>query len=355
MEVVLKLEQLVKDYGDKRIVDHVDLEVEEGEFLTLLGPSGCGKTTILRCISGLEPVTEGKIYLGDKDVTNVEPTKREVNTIFQNYALFKHMTIYDNIAFGLKMKKFPKEEIYKRVTEMLKLVKLQGYEERYPDQLSGGEQQRVAIARALVNKPKVLLLDEPLSALDRKLQKEMEVELKRLQKKMKTTFIYVTHNQDEALTMSDRIIIVNKHKFEQIGTPEEIYKQPKTLFVANFIGESNKFKATIKRTHGNRAILYVNEDFEIDIENKDYQVGDKYNLIIRPEDFFIKENDTKETFQCSYTDSIYDGGITKIYADYFNTQINFTISSSHREFKEGQTINLGVKEKDMILIKEGKQ
>ena len=169
MEVVLKLEQLVKDYGDKRIVDHVDLEVEEGEFLTLLGPSGCGKTTILRCISGLESVTDGKIYLGDKDVTNVEPTKREVNTIFQNYALFKHMTIYDNIAFGLKMKKVPKEEIYKRVTEMLKLVKLQGYEERYPDQLSGGEQQRVAIARALVNKPKVLLLDEPLSALDRKL------------------------------------------------------------------------------------------------------------------------------------------------------------------------------------------
>ena len=355
MEIILRLEQLVKDYGTKRIVDHVDLEVREGEFLTLLGPSGCGKTTILRCISGLEPVTDGKIFIGDKDVTNIEPTKREVNTIFQNYALFKHMTIYDNIAFGLKMKKIDKEEIHKRVEEMLSLVKLKGYEDRYPDQLSGGEQQRVAIARALVNKPKVLLLDEPLSALDRKLQKQMEVELKRLQKKMKTTFIYVTHNQDEALTMSDRVIIVNKHKFEQIGTPEEIYKNPQTLFVANFIGESNKFKATIKRIHGSRAILYVNDDFEFDIENKDYEVGDKFNLIIRPEDFFIKETDTKETFMCSYKDSIYDGGITKIYADYFNTQINFTIRSSHREFKEGQTINLGVKEKDLILIKEGKQ
>ena len=354
MKTILRLENLVKEFGDKRVIDDVSIEVMEGEFLTFLGPSGCGKTTTLRCISGLEEVTSGKIYIDGEDVTNMPIMERPVNTIFQSYALFSHMSVYDNIAYGLKMKGVRKDEIKKRVKEMLHLVSLDDYGERYPSQLSGGEQQRVAIARALVNKPKVLLLDEPLSALDRKLQKSMEVSLKRLQKKMKTTFIYVTHNQDEALTMSDRIVIMNNSKFEQIGTPYNIYKEPQTLFVANFIGESNIFDVELKESKKGYINLYLNDDFHLDIPDRGYLEPGKYKMIIRPEDFFIKMEDTDATFHTKYKESIYDGGYTKIYADYFNKQIIFNIKSSHKEFESGAELNLGVNPKSIILIKEEK-
>ena len=223
-KVIVKLENFSKSYGEKEIIKDINLEVYEGEFLTLLGSSGCGKTTILRSISGLDYPTSGKVYIDGEDVTNLEPPKRQVNTIFQNYALFPLMTIEENIAFGLKMKKIPKDEIKKRVDDMLELVHLEGYEKRKPKELSGGEQQRVSIVRGLINNPKVLLLDEPLSALDLKLRKKMQIELKQLQKKLGITFIYVTHDQDEALSMSDRIVVLREGKIEQIGSPVEVYE-----------------------------------------------------------------------------------------------------------------------------------
>jgi len=220
-------------------VDHIDLEVRDGEFFSLLGPSGCGKTTTLRMIGGFEQPTEGTIELQGEDVTWLPAYKRNVNTVFQNYALFPHLTIFENVAFGLRRKKVGDADVKKRVTEMLELVELPGYEGRKPAQISGGQAQRVALARALVNKPAVLLLDEPLGALDLKLRKQMQVELKRIQQEVGITFIYVTHDQEEAMTMSDRIAVMNKGKYEQLGDPEVLYERPKTPFVASFLGVSN--------------------------------------------------------------------------------------------------------------------
>ena len=243
---IVKIENVNKKYGDNHVVHNLNIDIKEGEFLTMLGPSGCGKTTTLRMIAGFETPTDGNIFVEGQEIQDTEPYDREVNTVFQNYALFPHMTIFENIAFGLKIKKVPKDEIKKRVLEMLELVQLSGYENRKPDQLSGGQKQRVAIARALINRPKVLLLDEPLGALDLKLRKQMQFELKRLQRKLGITFVYVTHDQEEALTMSDRIAIMYGGNLEQIGTPKEIYEKPASKFVADFIGESNIFYGTVK-------------------------------------------------------------------------------------------------------------
>ena len=225
-------------------VDHIDLDVNEGEFFSLLGPSGCGKTTTLRMIGGFEQPTDGTIELQGEDVTWLPAYKRNVNTVFQNYALFPHLTIYENVAFGLRRKKVSDADVRKRVTEMLELVELPGYERRKPAQISGGQAQRVALARALVNRPAVLLLDEPLGALDLKLRKQMQVELKRIQQEVGITFIYVTHDQEEAMTMSDRIAVMNHGKYEQLGDPEVLYERPKTRFVAGFLGVSNLLPAT---------------------------------------------------------------------------------------------------------------
>jgi spermidine/putrescine transport system ATP-binding protein len=224
-------------------VDHIDLEVQEGEFFSLLGPSGCGKTTTLRMIGGFEQPTSGRIELQGRDVTWLPPFQRDVNTVFQNYALFPHLTIFENVAFGLRRKKVSKGDIHSRVTEMLALVELPGYEDRRPNQISGGQAQRVALARALVNKPAVLLLDEPLGALDLKLRKQMQVELKRIQQEVGITFIYVTHDQEEAMTMSDRIAVMNRGRYEQLGDPEVLYEKPQTRFVAGFLGVSNLLPA----------------------------------------------------------------------------------------------------------------
>lgn len=245
MDEIISLKQINKKYDDFEIIKSLDMSIQSGEFLTMLGPSGCGKTTTLRMIAGFEDPTEGEIFLEGEPVAGVPPYKRKVNTVFQNYALFPHMTIAENISFGLKMSKLPKKEIQSRVEEMLKLVQLEGYQNRKPEQLSGGQRQRVAIARALVNQPKVLLLDEPLSALDLKLRKQMQVELKRLQRKLGITFIYVTHDQEEALMMSDRIAIMNKGNLEQLDTPKAVYEKPASKFVADFIGESNIFYGTV--------------------------------------------------------------------------------------------------------------
>ena len=238
---IISLEGVEKRFGSNLVVKKMNLEIAEGEFLTLLGPSGCGKTTTLRMIAGFEEASAGVIKVEGERIEDKEPFQRNVNTVFQNYALFPHMTVFNNVAYGLTIKKVPKPEIQERVMEMLRLVQLEGFEKRKPDELSGGQKQRVAIARALVNKPKVLLLDEPLGALDLKLRKQMQIELKRLQKKLGITFIYVTHDQEEALTMSDRIAVMHDGVLEQLDVPMEIYEHPKTKFVAGFIGESNIF------------------------------------------------------------------------------------------------------------------
>ncbi len=278
----IELVNITKEYNGVTVLDNLNLYIKENEFLTLLGPSGCGKTTTLRIIGGFEEPTQGKVLFEGKDITNVPPYERQINTVFQKYALFPHLDVYDNIAFGLKIKKLPKDEIDKRVREMLRLVNLQGFERRSIDSLSGGQQQRIAIARALVNEPKVLLLDEPLGALDLKLRKDMQIELKNMQKRVGITFIYVTHDQEEALTMSDTIVVMDKGLIQQIGTPVDIYNEPKNAFVAKFIGESNIIDGI------------MHEDFLIEFSGKKFKCVDKgfeknedVDVVIRPEDLEI--------------------------------------------------------------------
>lgn len=324
-KVIVKLENYSKSYGKKVIIKHIDLEVYEGDFLTLLGSSGCGKTTILRSIAGIDEPTTGKIYIDGIDVTNVSPIKRPVNTLFQNYALFPNMTVEQNISFGLKMKKKSKEEINKSVKEMLELVKLNGYENRKPSELSGGEQQRVSIARGLINKPRVLLLDEPLSALDLKLRKQMQVELKMLQKQLGITFIYVTHNQEEALTMSDRIVVLRNGNIEQMDTPYNIYRHPTSKYVADFIGDSNIFPSIIESITNNEAILKINDSL-VKIKNDNYKKGEKIILVLRPENFVLINKKTK--FNCitaSVLENIYNGSFTRLIMkmeEHINLKVN---------------------------------
>jgi spermidine/putrescine transport system ATP-binding protein len=246
----VRLEQVSKVFKDSTAVDGVDLKINEGEFFSLLGPSGCGKTTTLRMIGGFEEPSAGRIFLGGTDVSDLPPFKRNVNTVFQSYALFPHLDVFENVAYGLKRKKVPAAEVSSRVEQILELVDLKDYGRRRKHQLSGGQQQRVALARALVNRPQVLLLDEPLGALDLKLRKQMQVELKRIQQEVGITFLYVTHDQEEAMTMSDRIGVMNRGKLEQVGPPEEVYELPATAFVASFLGASNLLPGKIERVAG---------------------------------------------------------------------------------------------------------
>jgi spermidine/putrescine transport system ATP-binding protein len=255
-EAIVELVNVDKFFNENRVVKNLNMKIRKGEFLTMLGPSGCGKTTTLRMIAGFEEVTDGIIRIEGENVEEKEPYERNINTVFQNYALFPHLNVFDNIAFGLVEKRVKKDEIRARVTEMLAMVQLTGFEKRRPSQMSGGQKQRVAIARALVNRPRVLLLDEPLGALDMKLRKQMQIELKHLQKKLGITFVYVTHDQEEALTMSDRIAVMNAGVLEQIGTPEEIYEHPASKFVADFIGESNILEAYINSVNGNELTVF---------------------------------------------------------------------------------------------------
>lgn len=285
-EIIVKIQNVNKYYGENHVVHDLNLDIKKGEFLTLLGPSGCGKTTTLRMIAGFEIQTDGLILVEQEDVKNTEAYHREVNTVFQNYALFPHMTIFDNVAFGLTMKKISKQEIRTRVMEILDLVQLQGFENRKPSQLSGGQKQRVAIARALINRPKVLLLDEPLGALDLKLRKQMQFELKKLQKKLNITFVYVTHDQEEALTMSDRIAIMNQGCLEQLASPREIYQKPKSKFVADFIGESNLFYGVVSSIEGRTIQVSLENGYASATLREDQQVNlqEIVYLSLRPED-----------------------------------------------------------------------
>lgn len=293
--VIIRLTDVDKSFDDERVVKKLNLDVEEGEFLTMLGPSGCGKTTTLRMIAGFEVPTSGQIFLEGEDVDDKKPNERNVNTVFQNYALFPHMNVFDNIVFGLVEKKVKKDEIRSRVEEMIKLVQLDGMEKRMPAQMSGGQKQRVAIARALVNRPKVLLLDEPLGALDLKLRKQMQGELKALQRRLGITFIYVTHDQEEALTMSDRIAVMNRGRLEQVGTPEEVYNHPETKFVADFIGESNIIEGYIENMTDD-SIEVTMESGKAIIHETGYRMEEMVYLCIRPENLKIS-TEAKEGFR----------------------------------------------------------
>lgn len=279
---IIEIRGVSKVYGDNIVLDNLNLNIKKNEFLTLLGPSGCGKTTTLKIIAGFENADNGKVLFDGNDISDLPPYKRQLNTVFQKYALFPHMNIYENIAFGLKIKKLSKKEIDKKVHEMLKMVSLEGFEKRSVDSLSGGQQQRVAIARALVNEPKVLLLDEPLGALDLKLRKEMQLELKKIQKRLGITFIFVTHDQEEALTMSDTIVVMNKGKIQQLGTPEDIYNEPANAFVADFIGESNILSGIML---ANYKVEFSNNIF--DCVDKGFKENEPIDVVIRPEDIEI--------------------------------------------------------------------
>lgn len=294
---LVELTALTKRFDGKTVISDFSLTIGHGEFLTLLGPSGCGKTTVLRLIAGLENVDSGLITLDSQDITHIPAENRHVNTVFQSYALFPHMSVFENVAFGLRMQKTPGGEITPRVTEALKMVQLEDFAQRKPHQLSGGQQQRVAIARAVVNKPRLLLLDESLSALDYKLRKQMQNELKALQRKLGITFVFVTHDQEEALTMSDRIVVMRDGKIEQDGTPREIYEEPKNLFVASFIGEINIFDALVLERIDDQRVLAQVEGRECHIfVHQPVQPGQQLKVLLRPEDLRVEEiNDNADT------------------------------------------------------------
>jgi spermidine/putrescine transport system ATP-binding protein len=292
MEPVITLEHVNKRFADYIAVHDAHFQIERGEFFSLLGPSGCGKTTTLRMIAGFEQPTTGRILLEGQDVSRVPPYRRNVNTVFQHYALFPHMSVRDNVAFGPRSKKLPEPEVIKRVNELLAVTRLGMFAERKPAQLSGGQQQRVALARALVNYPSALLLDEPLGALDLKLRQAMQFELKRIQREVGITFIYVTHDQEEALTMSDRIAVMNEGRVEQIGTPEAIYHSPATVFVANFIGVANLIPATVAGRMGDQVVVTLDTDtrMEAALPGWDAKPGARGTLMIRPERLHFLES-----------------------------------------------------------------
>lgn len=279
---VIELKNITKSFGDNIILKNFDFKVKKDEFLTILGPSGCGKTTILRLIGGFEEPDEGQILFNGEDITNKEAYERKINTVFQKYALFPHMNVFDNIAFGLKIKKMDKNLIKEKVKEVLKLVNLAGFENREIESLSGGQQQRIAIARALVNEPEVLLLDEPLGALDLKLRQAMQIELKRIQKSVGITFIYVTHDQEEALSMSDTVVVLNNGEIQQMDSPINIYNEPKNAFVADFIGESNIIKAKMLEDY---KVRFLNYDFPC--VDKGFNKNEDVEVVIRPEDVLL--------------------------------------------------------------------
>ena len=325
-EISLEIKEIKKSFTEEEaVLDNISLKISKGEFITLLGSSGCGKTTTLRIIAGLEQPDAGSVWLDGREVTGLEPNQRNVNTVFQNYALFPHMNVAENIGYGLKLKKVPKSEIRKKVSQMLELVQLEGYEKRKPSELSGGQKQRVAIARALVNNPEVLLLDEPLGALDLQLRRAMQIELKHLQKKLGITFIYITHDQEEAINMSDRIAVMKDGRIEQIGTPDEIYNHPKTSYVATFVGNANILHGVAESIQGENAIVKIGNDrvivkLETSQQNTEdkggkqhLSAGEKVTLAVRSENILLQEaaviGDTGTDYRDAVDISVADGSL----------------------------------------------
>lgn len=350
-KVIVEIKGVNKIYGSNHVVKDFNLDIYEGEFLTLLGSSGCGKTTTLRMVAGFEEPTSGSIKVEGEDIHNKEPFERDVNTVFQTYALFPHMTIYDNVAYGLKMKKVKKSEIKDRVTKMLDLVQLGGFEKRYPSQLSGGQKQRVAIARALINRPKVLLLDEPLGALDLKLRKQMQLELKRLQKKLNITFIYVTHDQEEALTMSDRICIMNEGVLQQVGTPLDIYEHPATRFVATFIGETNLFDGMVTDINNEDMLISI-EPGQFTVPKEDFKNGEMLAVSVRPERMLYSTAPVEGfNLKATVKEQIYVGSVLKTVVSLSNGNEVKIERLAGQELPKGGTVYLHWNRGDAKLIK----
>lgn len=318
---LIELKNITKTFDHQQVLKGIDLIIYENEFLTLLGPSGCGKTTILRIIGGFEDADSGQIIFDGKDIAMLPSYKREVNTVFQKYALFPFLNVYDNVAFGLSIKKLNKKIIHEKVTHMLSLVGLTGYEKRNIHQLSGGQQQRVAIARALVNEPKVLLLDEPLGALDAKLRKDMQIELKKIQKEVGITFIFVTHDQEEALSMSDTVVVMNHGSIQQIGTPIDIYNEPKNRFVADFIGESNIIPGIMKKDF---LVSFDHQDFQC--VDKDFAPNEPVEIVLRPEDLILSQPEQGQLTGI-VTDVTFKGVHYEIIAK--GTYRNYKIQTTH--------------------------
>ncbi|MGL5634403.1 MAG: spermidine/putrescine ABC transporter ATP-binding protein [Sarcina sp.] len=342
-DIIINLKNISKSFDDNKVLDNLSLEIKKDEFLTLLGPSGCGKTTTLKILAGFEFADNGQVLFNNKDITSLPPYKRELNTVFQKYALFPHLNVFDNIAFGLKLKKLPKKEIEKKVKDVLKLVSLVDYEKRDIESLSGGQQQRIAIARALVNEPKVLLLDEPLSALDSKLRKEMQLELKKMQKALGITFIFVTHDQEEALTMSDTIIVMNKGKIQQMGTPEDIYNEPSNRFVAEFIGNSNIVDGIMLEDF---KVTFCSTTFEC--VDKGFNINENIEVVIRPEDIEMCALESSQ-LHATVKSTIFKGVHYEINVQ--NEHLNWIIHST-KSATIGDTIGLYLAPESIHIMKK---
>ena len=334
-DCIIGVEHVSKFFGDKAVLNDVNLFVRKGEFVTILGPSGCGKTTLLRLIAGFQTASEGEISIAGKEITQTPPHKRPVNTVFQKYALFPHLNVFNNIAFGLKLKKLPSAVIEKKVKQALKMVGMTDYEYRDVDSLSGGQQQRVAIARAIVNEPEVLLLDEPLAALDLKMRKDMQMELKEMHKSLGITFVYVTHDQEEALTLSDTIVVMSEGRIQQIGTPIDIYNEPINSFVADFIGESNILNGLMIK---DKQVSFAGHDFECVDEGFGEQTP--VDVVIRPEDIYIFDPSEAAMLTGTVTSSIFKG-----------VHYEFMVQDYHC-FDAGQEVGLLVKPFDIHVMKK---
>ena len=339
--VIVSLRDIVVEFDGQRILDGLNLDIHDKEFVTLLGSSGCGKTTTLRLIAGFLEPTSGKVLLKGEDITGVPPYKRPVNTVFQKYALFPHLNVFENVAFGLRLKKMDEETIRRKVRDMLEVVGLKGFERRSIGQMSGGQQQRVAIARSLVNEPEILLLDEPLGALDLKLRKEMQLELKRLQREMNITFIYVTHDQEEALTMSDTVVVMNGGKVQQIGTPEDIYNEPKNAFVADFIGDSNIVDGVMHRD-----FLVSFSGVEFPCVDRGFAREQSVQVVVRPEDIY---NEPKNAFVADFIgdSNIVDG---VMHRDFLVSFSGVQFPCVDRGFAREESVQVVVRPEDIEVV-----